>query len=96
MKKVMTFLNTPILGKGDMKKVVDFMNTPILGKEKGLSLRKVKVIAKSKGIDPNEMDMSDIIRTIQRTEGNFDCYGSADSGNCDQSGCSWRRNCLKP
>lgn len=36
----------------------------------------------------------DLIKTIQRKEGNFDCFGSA-SNYCDQSACCWRGDCLK-
>jgi len=36
----------------------------------------------------------ELIKTIQRKEGNFDCYGTAIS-NCDQMLCCWRGDCLK-
>ncbi len=35
----------------------------------------------------------ELIREIQRKEGNFDCYGSAQ-GHCDQLECSFRSSCL--
>ncbi len=37
--------------------------------------------------------MVDLIRSIQRAEGNFDCFGTAN-GYCDQWGCRWRTFCL--
>ncbi len=36
----------------------------------------------------------DLIKTIQRTEGNFDCFGTAQ-GSCNQTGCCWRNDCIK-
>ena len=36
----------------------------------------------------------DLIKNIQRTEGNFDCFGTA-TDYCDQFTCSWRGDCLK-
>ena len=36
----------------------------------------------------------DLIKTIQRTEGNFDCFGTAQN-NCNQTGCCWRNDCIK-
>lgn len=36
----------------------------------------------------------DLIKTIQRTEGNFDCFGTA-RGSCNQMACCWRSDCLK-
>jgi len=41
------------------------------------------------------MKKENIIRAIQRAEGNFECFGTAVSGNCDQMNCLWREDCLK-
>jgi hypothetical protein len=39
------------------------------------------------------VDMTLLIRSIQRSEGNSDCFGRA--GNyCDQIDCAWRPYCL--
>ena len=34
------------------------------------------------------------IREQQRREGNFDCFGKAASGFCDQSGCVYHPECI--
>ncbi len=39
-------------------------------------------------------DLSRLIQSIQRIEGNPDCYGTA-GGNCDRLDCQWRSYCLK-
>ena len=36
----------------------------------------------------------DLIKTIQRAEGNFDCFGTAQ-GSCNQTVCCWRNDCIK-
>ena len=36
----------------------------------------------------------DLIKTIQRAEGNFDCFGTAKD-NCNQMICCWRSDCIK-
>ena len=36
----------------------------------------------------------ELIKQIQRKEGNFDCFGSA-RGNCSQLICCWREDCLR-
>ncbi len=59
-----------------------------------MKLREIKVIAKTKGIDARNMKKTDLIRAIQKSEGNFDCYGSAVSGVCDRLDCAWRKDCL--
>jgi len=35
----------------------------------------------------------ELIREIQRKEGNFDCFGTAKD-YCDQFNCLWREDCL--
>ena len=37
----------------------------------------------------------ELIRKIQQSEGNFDCYATASEGICDQSECLWRDDCLQ-
>lgn len=61
-----------------------------------MTLKEVKGIAKSKGIKiVGNMKKENIIRAIQRAEGNFDCFGTAKNGICDQVNCLWMEDCLK-
>jgi len=39
-------------------------------------------------------DITHIIRSVQRIEGNPDCFGKSD-GNCDRLDCVWHELCLK-
>jgi len=39
-------------------------------------------------------DITRFIRSIQRLEGNPDCFGTA-TGACDRPDCLWREYCLK-
>ena len=38
-------------------------------------------------------DLTNLIRSIQRAEGNPDCFARAQ-GHCDRLDCAWRRYCL--
>jgi len=60
-----------------------------------MTLKQVKEIAKKKNVKVGNMKKENIIRAIQRAEGNFDCFGTAASGMCDQANCLWRDDCLK-
>lgn len=51
-------------------------------------------IAKAHKLDPGKYDKVELIRNIQRREGNFDCFAKAYDGYCDQSACLWRADCL--
>lgn len=59
-----------------------------------MKMQEVRVIAKSLGINSFGKTKADLIREIQRAEGNFDCYGSAH-GYCDQLECIFRSSCLE-
>jgi hypothetical protein len=49
---------------------------------------------KKQYIENDAIDITALIRSIQRVEGNFDCFRKAKV-YCDQIGCYWRQYCLK-
>lgn len=59
-------------------------------------LKEIREIARDRGIKGGKMSKEQLIKQIQRDEGNFDCFGTALDGFCDQCGCSWREDCLIP
>jgi len=59
-----------------------------------MNMQEIKSIAKNKKIDVAGLAKIDIIHTLQRKEGNFDCYGTAYGGVCDQLSCMWREDCF--
>lgn len=59
-----------------------------------MKLDQVRTIAKSQGIHPGKLSKSELIKSIQIKEGNFDCFSSASNGECDQMDCVWREDCF--
>lgn len=59
-----------------------------------MKLTEIRTVAKSQNINPGKLSKSDLIKTIQIHEGNFDCFATAHSGECDQGGCGWREDCF--
>lgn len=59
-----------------------------------MHLLKIRKIAKVKGVTPGKLTKVDLVREIQRKEGNFDCFATAFNGECDQLDCLWREDCL--
>jgi hypothetical protein len=59
-----------------------------------MKIDQVRSIAKAHNVKPDHLSKSELIRTIQIEEGNFDCFGSAYDGECDQGGCIWRKDCF--
>ncbi|MFA5362067.1 MAG: SAP domain-containing protein [Candidatus Omnitrophota bacterium] len=61
-----------------------------------LKLPDIQKKAKSLGIkDADKYSKRDLIKSIQRKEGNFDCFGTVIMGTCDQNMCCWRVECIK-
>jgi hypothetical protein len=57
--------------------------------------KEIKAKANKTGIKNTfGLSKAELIRRIQRTEGNFDCFGKA-KGYCDQLQCHFRVDCLK-
>ena len=60
-----------------------------------MKITEVQKMAKKAGIkDTWKYSKKDLIKTIQRKEGNFDCFATAVN-YCDQSTCLWRQDCIK-
>ncbi len=60
-------------------------------------IRWMDIEKKARGLNiqnPNRYSKTDLIHTIQRAEGNTECFGSVKD-NCPHINCSWRRDCLK-
>jgi len=60
-----------------------------------MNMRQIRQLAKEKGARISNMTKVGAIRMIQLTEGNFDCFAKAGSGDCDQGGCLFREDCIK-
>lgn len=58
-----------------------------------MKMKDVRSMAKALGINSFGKTKADLIKEIQRKEGNFDCYGTAE-GYCDQDECVFRDSCL--
>ena len=55
----------------------------------------IATIAKKRGLKTSKMNKHKLIKAIQLDEGNFDCFGTAWDGECDQKLCDWRADCFK-
>jgi hypothetical protein len=60
-----------------------------------MTVREIRDIARNQGIKTGKLRKAELIKVIQRQEGNFDCFGTAGQGACDQHGCLWRDDCFK-
>lgn len=61
---------------------------------KKMTVKELQKLAKDLGIKTTGLKKVEVIKAIQRAEGNFDCFGTA-SNYCDQMSCLFRQDCLK-
>lgn len=60
-----------------------------------MRLTEIEKKARAVGIkDTWKFSKKSLIKTIQRTEGNSDCFGTAKD-SCVQTACCWRSDCIK-
>ncbi len=60
-----------------------------------MKVNEVKQKAKALGINWGKMKKAELIRAIQRAEGNTPCFGNSNNGNCPYTNCCFREDCLK-
>ena len=60
-----------------------------------MNMNQVRKLAKEKKVQtPKGMKKADIIRSIQRMENNYDCFGTDRVEDCNEKKCLWREDCL--
>ena len=61
---------------------------------KSISMPEIKTKAKALGITPGKMKKTELIHTIQTTEGCTPCFGRSN-GQCSNTDCCFMKDCLK-
>jgi hypothetical protein len=60
------------------------------------NFNEIRAMIKARGIkQPPGATRVELVRLLQRSEGNFDCFATATTGECDQLDCVWREDCFK-
>jgi len=59
-----------------------------------MKMNDVRMIAKKKGIKTGKLGKTELIRTIQKVEGNYDCHATSYVQECNQINCLWRTDCM--
>lgn len=60
-----------------------------------MKIAEIRERARALGLEKvGRLNKGDLIRCIQRAEGNFDCFGSPERDRCSQGQCCWREDCL--
>jgi hypothetical protein len=59
-----------------------------------MDMQEIRGLARDYGVKASRASKVELIQAIQTAEGNFNCFASADNGECDQLECSWRDDCF--
>ncbi len=59
-----------------------------------MKLAQIRSLARQHGIKVGHMNKTQLVRAIQKQEGNFDCFATAVDNYCDQEDCIWREDCF--
>jgi hypothetical protein len=60
-----------------------------------MKMQDIRNIAKERGSKVgSRINKTELIRSIQRAEGNADCFGTEHVNICGQTNCLWREDCL--
>lgn len=59
-----------------------------------MHINTIRAKAKDMGLKTGRIGKIDLVRNIQRAEGNFDCFATAIDGSCDQGSCLWQEECF--
>ena len=63
-----------------------------------MKLQDIKEVARQKGIREvalKNLNKNELVRAIQASEGHYVCFNAGYVEICGQSGCPWRKDCLK-
>ncbi len=60
-----------------------------------MTVKEIREKAKQVGVNVNKMKKADAIRTIQRAEETYECFGTPRVNECGEEACLWRQDCVK-
>ncbi|HEB58457.1 MAG TPA: SAP domain-containing protein [Gammaproteobacteria bacterium] len=59
-----------------------------------MQVEEIRAIARQRGLKPGKLKKLELIRYLQKEEGNPQCFATAVNGQCDQLDCLWRKDCF--
>ena len=58
-----------------------------------MKVEQIRAIAAQRGLKAGKMKKGDLIRSIQKEEGNDACFDTGKAQQCGQQDCLWREDC---
>jgi hypothetical protein len=77
------------------EKLASRLTEGCIAEAKIMNMNEIKQIARDRGLQPGRLKKIDLIRAIQKDEGNESCFRTDRADGCDQDQCLWRADCLR-
>jgi hypothetical protein len=58
-----------------------------------MKVEEIREIARQRGLKVGKMKKTEMLRAIQQSEGNEECFASGKTAECGQEKCLWRNDC---
>jgi hypothetical protein len=58
-----------------------------------MTVEEIREIARQRGLKLGRMKKAEMVRAIQKSEGNEECFASGKAAECGQESCLWREDC---
>jgi hypothetical protein len=65
----------------------------VIQEDREMKVEQVRAIAAEMGIKAGKMKKAELIRSIQKAEGNEECFDTGRAQLCGQQECLWREDC---
>ena len=59
-----------------------------------MKIQDIREIEKKNGVRVRKLNKIELIRAIQKAEGNSDCFATPYVRECNQMNCLWREDCM--
>jgi len=60
-----------------------------------MKMQEIKKMAKKNNVPFENVNKTELIRSIQRAEGNTACFSTPQMNDCKQMNCLWRQDCAQ-
>ena len=60
-----------------------------------MNMTDIRKIAQKYGIKTNKLNKTTLVRKIQISEDNPECFATASSSECNQPDCLWLKDCVQ-
>ena len=59
-----------------------------------MNMKEIKEVARLRGVKPGKLKKVDLVRGIQQSENNPQCFCTNYAHACGEDDCMWREDCL--